>query len=101
MLENNDYRELINEKFSRVYAQMTANFDLIHTKLGTIESQFESQDERTDDRISKVEDKVETMDKDLEEYRVAKKYPKFTAGAVLVVGFGAVLLRLVQLGVIG
>lgn len=100
MPETNDYRELINEKFSRVYAQMTANFDLIHTKLGTIESQFESQDERTDDRISKVEDKVETMDKDLEEYRVAKRYPKFTAGAIVLVGIGVVLLWLAQMGVI-
>lgn len=67
MPETNDYRELINEKFSRVFAQMIANFDLIHQRLGSIESRFETQSVRKDDRISKVEEKVETMDKDLEE----------------------------------
>ena len=80
---------------------MTAIFDLIHTKLGTMESRFESQTMWTDDRITKVESKVETMDKDLEAYCVAKKYPKFTAGAIVVVGLGVVLLWLAQLGVIG
>ena len=78
---------------------MNAKFDLIHTKRGA-ESRFEFQATRTEDKDSKVEHKVQKLDKDLVEYRVIKKYPKTTAAAVVVIGLGVVLLWLAQMGVI-
>ena len=88
--------------------------------LTEILKRIESQTTKTNGRVTVLEERVHEMDlqdwehllncpqaprvdqinKDLEEYRVAKKYPKLTAGVLVVIGAGVILLWLAQMGVI-
>ena len=116
MPNNNDYRDLLNEKFSRVYAQMDANFDLIHEKLKNIEDQTK----KTNGRVNKLEDeveiiklnekdhlincpqtyKIERIEDNLLEYKFMKKYPKISIIAMGIFGITLIILTLAQFGIL-
>ena len=51
------YKELVDEKFKRVYAQMDANFTLIHAKLESIHYEVK----KTNGRCTSLEDKVHNI----------------------------------------
>jgi len=118
-----DERELFNEKIRGIYAAIDANANINneHFKTQTeILTRIEAQTTKTNGRVTELEETVHNLelqdkdhvlscphgtrigeiDRDLEEYRMAKRYPKFTAGAIVMVGIGVVLLWLAQMGVI-
>ena len=89
-MPEDDYRELIEEKFRGCYARMDSNFELIHQKLGSIEKQTTL----TNNRVTKVED-------NLLEYKFFQKYPKLFAIVIILVGLSTVAIVLHQTGIIG
>jgi len=52
------YKQLVDEKFKRVYAQMDANFGLIHTKLDSIHCEVK----KTNGRVNQLEEKIHDVE---------------------------------------
>lgn len=90
-----DERRYMEEKFSGFASLMNAHFENVEDRLDRIEEQTK----KTNGRVSELEKsdlthfsrcpqtaKIELINKELEEYRMMKKYPKlFIAGVVIVV----------------
>ena len=82
-----DYRLYLEEKFKGLMVKMDAEFEMLNTKLESIEKQTI----KTNGRVNKLEDKnevhlincpntgkIKIMDDELIEYRILKKYPKIS-----------------------
>jgi len=80
MTDKPDYRMYLEEKFEGMIKLIDAQFYNMHDKLEAIEKQTT----KTNSRVNKLEDKMECVEKDLEEYHFVKKYPKLIVGAVAV-----------------
>jgi hypothetical protein len=75
-------KELFDEKFKRVYGSMDAEFTLFHEKLDRILTQTTA----TNGRVTKVENDIICINKELLEYTFFKKYPKILIGTMVILG---------------
>jgi hypothetical protein len=104
--EYDSLKELFNEKISGLTTTMNAQFINVHERLDDIKTQTTKTNGKvssleTDVTALKVNDvthiincpqtaKIESIEKDLNEYHFFKKYPKVLAGIILfiILGFG-------------
>ena len=106
MIDNEDYRLYLEEKFEGLISNMHAQFEKVQDTLDIILKQAQ----KTNDRVTKLEERAEKTEKnaikhlmdcpqipkidkinnDLEEYRMLKKYPKIAVIILVIVTFGAI-----------
>lgn len=95
-----EYKELLDIKFSHLLEKMEDNFTIVHTKLSSIDEQVK----KTNGRVTKLEKDVVNIEKrdlthilncpqtqkindindQLMEYKIIKKYPKFFLAAFVI-----------------
>ena len=114
MTDNTDYRTYLNEKFENVNIRL----DAINCHLAKINGRVQKHDEIINDAIAErvgnrvehkealndlitVRRKVSTLDADLMEYKMAKKYPKVFAASMFIMGGAIILLTLHSMGWLG
>jgi len=106
MIDNEDYRLYLEEKFEGLISNMHAQFEKVQDTLDIILKQAQ----KTNDRVTKLEERAEKTEKnaikhlmdcpqipkidkinnDLEEYRMLKKYPKIAVIILVIVTLGAI-----------
>ena len=104
MTDSPDYRLYLEEKFEGLHKEIRANDINVHDKLDALIDQTTRTNNRvthlegekeeylktrvSTEMLNKVCDKIEVIDKDLNEYRIVKKYPKLVIliVAIFVVG---------------
>lgn len=78
--DRKEVREMLTDVLSGHTEKIEGQYRVIRSQLSAIEIQTT----KTNGRVTKLEDKVEKTEKDLEEYRMLKKYPKVGIGIILV-----------------
>ena len=85
MPANEDYRKYLEEKFKALQTAQHAYFITAHDSLDSIKKDTLA----TNSRVNHLEDNVKVIDKDLQEYRMIKKYPKV---AIVIIAFAVIAI---------
>src|SRR3972149_11434315 len=100
MVDNPDYRLYLEEKFEGLAKHINAQFVNVHDKLDNLDQKtgrVEKQTIKTNGRVTQLEidsanhvincpvaPKIDKIEEDLMEYRMAKKYPKIMIGIIVI-----------------
>lgn len=108
-MTNEDLKELFEEKFKRVYAEISSNAEIAQQML----NQILEQTKKTNGRVNKLEEetanlklkennhilscpqapKIDKINEELMEYRILKKYPKlipYIIIVIVIIGFATI-----------